>query len=180
MLERIIIAGAGGQGIILLGKLIARVAAGRVPHVTFFPAYGAEVRGGASHCEVILSAREIASPCAERADILILMNQHGATEVLNRLAPSGLALINSSLCHVAARPGQTLIAIPASALADKAGNPRAANLVMLGAFLRHKPLFKTTDLEQAIRKNFAGAGQAELLAVNLRALHAGLDYAERG
>ncbi len=173
MLERVIIAGAGGQGVILLGKLIARMAVGKVPHVTFFPAYGAEVRGGTAHCEVILSSREIASPCAEQADILILMNQHGAQEMVHRLAPGGLALVNSSLCRVAVRPGQTLADLPASNLADQAGSPRSANLVMLGALLRRKSWFTDREVEQAIRDSFAGA----VLDVNLRALQAGLAHA---
>ncbi len=177
MLERIIIAGAGGQGVILLGKLVARMAVGKVPHATFFPAYGAEVRGGVAHCEVILSSREIASPCAEQADVIVLMNQHGAQEMLQRLAPDGLALVNSSLCRVSARPGQTLVNLPASTLADQTGSPRSANMIMLGALLRRKPLFPVKDVEQAVRANFSGAGQAGLLAINLRALQAGLTYA---
>ncbi|MCG2661765.1 MAG: 2-oxoacid:acceptor oxidoreductase family protein, partial [Kiritimatiellae bacterium] len=68
MHERILIAGSGGQGVVSLGKLLARLAAETIQHVTFFPAYGAEVRGGTSNCQVILSANEIAAPIAEMFD----------------------------------------------------------------------------------------------------------------
>ena len=173
MLERIIIAGAGGQGIILLGKLIARIAALKTPYVTFFPAYGVEVRGGSAHCEVIFSSREIASPCAEQTDTLILMNQHGAQEMVNRLTSDGLALVNSSLCQVTVRPGQTMISLPATAMADQAGSIRSANLVMLGALLRHKPWFTVAEAEQIIGDWFSGP----VKDVNLRALQAGQAHA---
>ena len=173
MLERIIIAGAGGQGVILLGKLIAHMATAKTPHVTFFPAYGTEVRGGSAHCEVIVSSNEIASPCAEQADILILMNQHGAQEMVNRLTSDGLALVNSSLCQVTVRPGQTMISLPATAMADQAGSIRSANLVMLGALLRHKPWFTVAEAEQIIGDWFSGPA----MDVNLRALQAGQAHA---
>ena len=178
MLERIIISGAGGQGVILLGKLIARVAVAKnMPHVTFFPAYGAEVRGCAAQCEVIMSAHEIASPCAEQADTLILMNRHGAADFMRRLAPGGLALINSSLCRIMPRPDSKLCVVqaPASELADKVGNPRAANMVMLGLLLRRKPFFEVEIVETAIRGVLAES-HADLLKINLKAFHAGLDF----
>ena len=93
MLERVLIAGSGGQGVVLIGRIVATVALPRVPHITFFPSYGAEVRGGTSHCQVVLSSDEISSPLSERFDSLILMNQascdHICTSrsscVLNRL-----------------------------------------------------------------------------------------------
>ncbi len=176
MLEHIIIAGAGGQGVILLGKLIARAALAKIPYITFFPAYGAEVRGGASYCEVIFADQEIASPCAERAENLILMNQLGAEEVLSKLTPNGLVLTNSCLCKITPLPGQTLAEIPASLLADQAGNPRVANLIMLGALLRRKPLFAYSDLEKVICENFAGPKHADMLKVNLQALRMGMEH----
>ncbi|MCA1808116.1 MAG: 2-oxoacid:acceptor oxidoreductase family protein [Kiritimatiellia bacterium] len=172
MLERIIIAGAGGQGSVLLGKLMALTAMDIFPHITFFPAYGAEVRGGASHCQVVMSSTEIASPCAEQADALILMNQHDAAGFVAQLAPKGLAVVNSSLCHIRQVPrGRRLVSIPASAMADQLGSPRSANIVMLGALLRHKPLFSMAAAEQTIRKLPSGA--PGMLEINLRALQAG-------
>ncbi|MFA7160272.1 MAG: 2-oxoacid:acceptor oxidoreductase family protein, partial [Kiritimatiellia bacterium] len=78
MLERILIGGTGGQGIVTVGKLLARAAIDAYPFVTFFPSYGAEVRGGTSSCQVILSTAEISSPLSERFDTVLAMNQQSA------------------------------------------------------------------------------------------------------
>ena len=104
-LTRIVMAGAGGQGIIFLGKLLANAAVDAIPHVTYFPSYGAEVRGGNSHCQVILSPDEISSPVAEEFEAMILMNQQSVDKFLPCLEGKGLAVINSSLCNPGGKPG---------------------------------------------------------------------------
>ena len=75
MVEKIIIAGSGGQGIMLLGKVTAQAGLRKGYHVSWFPTYGAEVRGGAAHCMVIISSDEIPSPYINKADTLIIMNE---------------------------------------------------------------------------------------------------------
>ncbi|MBI2442247.1 MAG: 2-oxoacid:acceptor oxidoreductase family protein [Lentisphaerae bacterium] len=171
MHERILIAGSGGQGIVSLGKLLAGLAAETIPHVTFFPAYGAEVRGGTSNCQVILSANEIAAPIAEIFDSILVMNQQSAERFLKALDQDGLAIINQSLCNVPA-PERHLL-IPATEIADRLGSIKAANLVMLGAWLAHKPLIAPTAVENAIASHFHGAAPA-LATINIKAFRAGL------
>ncbi len=171
MLERILIAGSGGQGIILLGKLLARLAMDAVPHVTFFPSYGAEVRGGTSNCQVILSSEEIASPLAEEFDSLLVMNQQSAARFLPGLTRAGTAVINASLCRLPR--DKRFASIRATEIADRLGNVRAANFVMLGAWLARKPLIPRKAVEQIIRESFGGA-KPEVVALNLKALQAGL------
>ncbi len=171
MHERILIAGSGGQGVISLGKLLALLAVDSVPHVTFFPAYGAEVRGGTSNCQVILSAREIASPVAEEFDSVMIMNQLSSDRFLGQLRKQGVGVLDSSLCLVPADP--RLIAVPATETADRLGSAKAANFAMLGAWLKCKPLIKPEAVEQAIPDLFPGA-KPELLAINLKAFRAGL------
>ena len=97
MTEKIIIAGSGGQGVMLLGKILAETAMQENKFVTWLPAYGAEVRGGTSHCMVIISDKEIGSPYVDKADTLIIMNQPSLERFKERRAPQGLLLINSSL-----------------------------------------------------------------------------------
>ena len=94
MLERIFIAGSGGQGVLTTGKLLASVAVDHVDHLTFFPSYGAEVRGGTSNCQVVFSSNEIASPVSEEFDTLIIMNQESANVFLDRQTPDALVLLN--------------------------------------------------------------------------------------
>ncbi|MBU4198392.1 MAG: 2-oxoacid:acceptor oxidoreductase family protein [Verrucomicrobia bacterium] len=173
MLERILIAGSGGQGILLIGKMLAQLAIGKVPYLTFFPSYGAEVRGGTSNCQVILSSHEIASPLAEEFDSLMIMNQQSAPRFLPGLSPTGLAVINQSLCRLA--HDKRFIMIRATDIADHLGNARAANFVMLGAWLAHKPLIPVPDVEQWIAESFTGAKPA-VIEANLKAFQAGLKH----
>ncbi len=171
-LERILIAGSGGQGIIVLGKLIAVSALKTVPHITCFPNYGAEVRGGASNSQVVLSSREIGAPIADRFETLILMDQDSVDQYIRGLAPGGLALVNRSLCRVKAAP--SILPLDASAEAEKMGDARVANLIMLGAWLAYKPILQTDQVEDAIRRMFGGKALT-LVELNLRALRRGLE-----
>jgi 2-oxoglutarate ferredoxin oxidoreductase subunit gamma len=171
MNERILIAGSGGQGIISLGKLMALAAMETIEHVTFFPAYGAEVRGGTSNCQIILSSKYIASPLAEEFDCLLAMNQQSAERFLPALVENGIAVINSSLCSIARR--DNFIMIDASRIAEEAGNVKVANIVMLGAMLAKKPIIETRYMEEAIRNVFKDAAPA-ILTTNITAFHEGL------
>ncbi len=174
MLERLLIAGSGGQGIILLGKLLARLAVDTAPHVTFFPSYGAEVRGGTSNCQVIISDDEIASPLAEEFDSILVLNPQSAARFLPSLAPDGLAVINASLCALPDDPRFRWV--KATEIADRIGSVRAANFVMLGVWFRHKPLAPPAAVEKLIGDSFAGA-KAAIADLNLKAFRAGLDQA---
>jgi len=171
MRERTLVAGAGGQGAILIGRLLATVAVDTMPHVTFFPAYGAEVRGGTSNCHVILSSEEIASPVSEEFDAMLIMNQPSAEKFLPRLAVNGLAIINSSMCKTALRPGT--VEVKATDLANKIGDTRVANFVMLGAYVASKQLLTTSDIEKGIRKLLSGKPRS-LIDLDIRALRTGL------
>ena len=171
MLERILIAGSGGQGILLIGKMLAQLAVEKVPYLTFFQSYGAEVRGGTSNCQIIFSSHEIASPRAEEFDSLIIMNQQSAPRFLPGLTPTGLAIINQSLCRLA--HDKRFVMVRATDMADHLGNVRAANFVMLGAWLARKPLIPVAEVEQRIAKSFAGT-RPEVIEANIKALHAGL------
>lgn len=172
MHERILIAGSGGQGIIFAGKLLGQVALDTIPFITFFPSYGAEIRGGTCHSQVILSSDEIASPIAETFDSVIIMNQQSADRFLGQLDEHGLAIINESLCNVG--KDKRYVYIRATEIADQAGDPKATNLVMLGAFLAHKPLIPSKAVEKVLAMSLTGKKKA-LLDVNIKAFHIGLE-----
>ncbi len=171
MLERILMGGSGGQGVVSLGKLVARVAAKTIRHVTFFPAYGAEVRGGISNCQVILSDEEIAAPLAETFDSLLLFNQQSVDHFLPALERDGVAVVNRSIGRAAADP--RIAPIPATEWAAELGDARAANFVMLGAWLARKPVVAPAAVEGALASHFPGASPA-LIEANLQALRRGL------
>ena len=172
MLERILIGGSGGQGIISMGKFISAVALNHVPHVTFFPSYGIEVRGGTSNCQIVLSSHEIASPVTEQLDTLIVMNQQALDRFADQLTDGGLLLINASLCEAVERNGA--VAVKATDMADELGDTRVANSIMIGAYLARRPVLPVDAVEQEIRRVLAGKDDA-LIDLNRRAFHAGLE-----
>ena len=169
--ERILMAGAGGQGVILLGKLLATIALDHVRHVTFLPSYGAEVRGGTSNCQIILAGEPIASPAAERFDSVLVMNQASTDRFLRRLAPRGLAIVNRSMSTVP--PASRAVQIRATEVADKRGDTRAANFVMLGAWVARRQVLPIDSVQAGIR-SFLADRSPGFLDVNIRAFTAGL------
>jgi 2-oxoglutarate ferredoxin oxidoreductase subunit gamma len=171
MLERLLIAGEGGQGVILIGRILASVAVKTIEHVTFFPAYGAEVRGGTSNCHVIMSSAEIASPLADRFDSMIIMNQESANKFLPDRGKNCLTVFNSSLCAVP--KGNSVLAISATELANELGNTCTANFIMLGAYLKRRPVVLPADVEKATMNMLSGKNQA-LVDLNIQAFRVGL------
>lgn len=171
MLERLLVSGSGGQGILLAGKLLAGVAVNDVPHITFFPSYGAEVRGGTSNCQVIFSSTPIASPVSKALDSMIVMNQASLDTFLPRLDDGGLLLLNTSLC--VPPPGSDAVTVNATELADRLGNTRAANMVMLGAYLARKPVVPAERAEKEARQMLSAKNPA-MVDVNIEAFRLGL------
>ncbi|GAF80132.1 unnamed protein product, partial [marine sediment metagenome] len=130
--EGVIIAGFGGQGIVLSGKLLAQSAMNDGREVTFIPAYGAEVRGGTSNCTVIISDEPIACPIISNPDSLIAMNGASFDKFSPRLKKAGLIVYNSSLIDdVSGLDGSIKVtAVPADEIAVELGNRKIANMVM--------------------------------------------------
>ncbi|MCX7590635.1 MAG: 2-oxoacid:acceptor oxidoreductase family protein [Kiritimatiellae bacterium] len=172
MRERLLIAGAGGQGTLLIGKLLAGVALKTIPNVTFFPSYGIEVRGGTSSCQVVLSSEEIASPICESFDSMILMNKASLIR-FSQLGGDGCLRI------VGIPPVESIrlagaIHIPALQIADKLGSTRVANFVLLGVYLARKPVVPVVDIEEELARMMKDK-TPEFFELNLRAFHAGLN-----
>jgi len=130
------------------------------------------VRGGTSHCQVILSSEEIASPVSERFDSMIILNGASAERFIPRAEEQTLILLNRSMCDVPA--GFTGFTVDATREAGRLGSPRAANFVMLGAFLREKEVVPVSRVEREIERFFLSKGKG-LADLNVRALHLGLD-----
>lgn len=171
MVERVLMAGSGGQGIILTGRLLATVAMKEILNVTFFPSYGAEVRGGTSNCQVVLSTEEIASPVSERFDSMIIMNQASAERYQPQMVGDCLVIANCSLCK--ARDIPSAVSIDATDLANRLGDTRAANFIMLGAYMARKQMVSTAAVEEGIGQ-FLRSKSAALIDLNIRAFRAGL------
>ncbi len=176
--ERVIFSGTGGQGLMFIGKLFAQTAMEFYPHVTFMPSYGAEVRGGTSHCRVVLSGEEIASPVVEIADSIVVMNQPSLDRFLPALQPGGRVVYNASMVQAPDMAGGAAIGPPATEWALAMGDIRVANVVMLGAYVRLVGIFPFETADRAIA-DFSAAKGPDAQALNRQALKRGWDAADR-
>ncbi len=172
MTERIIIAGSGGQGIMLLGKIMAMAAMQENKFVTWLPSYGAEVRGGTAHCMVTISDAEIGSPYIDKADSLIIMNKPSLDKFRCRLKNKGLLIVNNSLCQVAKNGNARIKSHQFSAIAMNLGNIRVANMVALGYFVSQKKTIALKSVLQAMA-DFAPPDKKDLIEINKKALEKG-------
>jgi len=172
MTERVIIAGSGGQGIMLLGKVLAEGALLENKFVTWLPAYGPEVRGGAAHCMVTISDAEIGSPHIYKADTLIAMNQMSLDKFKNRLKNTGLMLVNTSLTKPDHNIKAKTVTGKFTDIAIDLGNIKVANMVALGSCLAMKKVVSIENILRVIKK-MAPKDKPELLKVNIEALNKG-------
>lgn len=178
MYEGIFFAGFGGQGIILAGKIVCLAAMGEGKHVSHIPSYGAEMRGGTANCSVIVSDEEIASPLVPRPSICIVMNKPSLLKFQSIVKPGGLLLWNESLIDV--KPSRTdvvSIAVQANEVAETAGSYKSANMVMLGALLKHKPDVVSMNAILGALGEAVSARHRELNEVNRKALAGGYERA---
>lgn len=177
--EGVIIAGFGGQGIILAGKLLAQTAMEAGKEVTFMPSYGAEMRGGTSNCTITIADEPIASPVVSRSDSLIIMSKASLTKFAPRLKEGGLLVMNSSSIDSEPSVGETakVVAIPADDIAGEIGNPKAANMVMLGAYLGKKGLFGT-EIAAGCLTEVLARRHHKTLPINTEALRRGSEFAK--
>jgi 2-oxoglutarate ferredoxin oxidoreductase subunit gamma len=173
MIERIIIAGSGGQGVMLLGKVLAQTAMLEGKQVTWFPAYGPEVRGGTSHCMVAISDQEIGSPYITVADTLIILNDPSLERFKSKLKAGGLLILNSSLAKIDKDTKIKVLQFPFTDLAIKLGNIKVANMVALGCFAAAKKIIKVKNILEVF-KSIAPVGNLKILEVNQQALEEGL------
>lgn len=174
MTEHILIAGAGGQGIMLLGKIIAEAAMREDKFVTWFPSYGAEVRGGAAYCMVVVSDDEIGSPYVNKADTIIAMNRPSLDKFAGRLTNNGVLIVNSSLAGQTEGRKKNFFRFPFSDIAVKLGNIRVANMVALGVFIARKNIISAQTVIKTI-KEIAPSDKKALVEINLKALKEGLN-----
>jgi 2-oxoglutarate ferredoxin oxidoreductase subunit gamma len=179
MKESIICSGFGGQGIMILGKLIAYSAMNHGLNVTWMPSYGAEVRGGTAHCMIVFSDKEVASPIITECTAAIIMNKPSLDKFLKSLKPNkiypkfkSLLIVNSSLEHRdILKKDVDIIPIPMTEIAHELGNVRAANMVALGAYSKKRGIFKRTDIEKGI--SIAFAGNKDIININIKAFDKG-------
>lgn len=174
MENRFIVAGFGGQGVMMIGQLICYAALDYGKEALFLPHYGPEQRGGTANCSVCISNEPIGSPVVKKIDVLIAMNDPSLVKFENRVRPGGAILLNSSLCKKAVtRPDVEVIEVPADEVAEEIGSKKVANIVMLAAYAKKSGLFSEDEITKTICKKLGK--KQEYLEMNKAAVNRGMN-----
>lgn len=172
--SNVILAGFGGQGVLLAGKILAYAAMDDQLEVSWLPSYGPEMRGGTANVTVCISERMIGSPLVTRPKSLIAMNRPSLDKFGPKVTPGGLILINQSLVDADIdRQDCTIVKIDSLKLARDVGSEKAATMIMLGAWMGLTRMVSTSAMQQALEDHFHGE-RASWLDVNLRAFASGM------
>jgi 2-oxoglutarate ferredoxin oxidoreductase subunit gamma len=176
MLIKTIFSGFGGQGVIMMGYLLATAGMYEEKNVTCLPSYGAEVRGGTANCTVVVSSEEIASPVASEPEFAVLMNNPSLFHFQNQVQSGGTIFLNSSM--IEARPIRgdlEIVEIPLNDLAKQLQGTKALNVIMLGAFIKRSGLVSLETMVRVLKDTFANRSQG-IFKLNKAALQLGFDY----
>ncbi|MFC1823779.1 2-oxoacid:acceptor oxidoreductase family protein [Thermodesulfobacteriota bacterium] len=180
MIFRTIFAGFGGQGVLMMGYVLAVAVMRDGKHVTYFPSYGAEVRGGTANCTVVVSDEEIASPVASSPDFAIVMNKPSLAKYQGIIRSGGYMIINSSLIDTDPdRDDIEVVKIPANDIALELGSDRTVNMIMLGAFVAKTQITTPDALMNGLMEIVKGK-KTGIMKLNRQGLDRGAAYALKG
>ena len=169
--NRMFFAGSGGQGILLMGQMVSLAAMYEEKSTTFFPSYGPEMRGGTANCTVVVSDKPVSCPIIYESDIVVAMNLPSMLKFEPTLKPGGIMFLNKSIIHQAPkRDDITIYEVPANDIAIELGNPRVANMVMLGSFTRKTGVIGADTIERCILGVF-GIKSEQLGELNIKAFN---------
>jgi len=177
MHESVIMAGFGGQGILLMGQLLCWAGMQEGLGVTWMPSYGPEMRGGTANCTVMLSSERIGSPVTRHPSSLVAMNRASLDKFEDAVKPGGLLVINSSLVERdLKRSDIKVFRVPANKIAEETGTLQVANMAALGAYVGAKGIVSLESVMAGLRRMIP-EHRKELLAVNETALRQGAGVA---
>jgi 2-oxoglutarate ferredoxin oxidoreductase subunit gamma len=170
----VIMAGFGGQGILMIGNLLAVAGIKQDLRVTFFPSYGVEMRGGTANCTVTLADREIGSPVTSRPIGVIAMNEPSVTKFGPRIRSGGYLVLNASLVSDAVSTPEEIetLRLPCNEMALELGDARLASMIALGAYVERTGIVTTASLAAALSEVLPERAK-KLLPLNLQAIEAG-------
>jgi 2-oxoglutarate ferredoxin oxidoreductase subunit gamma len=172
----VVMAGFGGQGVMLMGQLLTYAGMLENKQVSWMPSYGPEMRGGTANCTVVLSDQEVGSPVVTNPDVVIAMNLPSMDKFEKLLVPGGTLIYNSTLINRApVRKDIRVIAVPANEVAQELGNVRVANMVTLGAFVEATGAVADDSIAAALKKALP-AHRQDLLPLNMQAIEKGKGF----
>ena len=176
MEKNFIIAGFGGQGVLLAGEVLANAFMLAGKNVTWYPSYGAEMRGGTVNCEIVMSDEEVSEVNKSDADFIIALNQASFDKFLSKIKKGGMMIANSTLVkEIKTRTDINYLFAPITKLAEELGNVKMANILALGILAKAGKIVSLDALNQAL-DNVIPPHRKNLLPLNLKALKIGYEY----
>ena len=176
MERNFIIAGFGGQGVLLAGEVLANAFMLLGKHVTWYPSYGAEMRGGTVNCEIVVSDEEVSEVNKADTDYVVALNQASFDKFLNKIKKGGMIIANSTLVkEIKSRADINYLFAPITKLAEEVGNIKMANILALGLVAKASKLVNLEVLEKAL-DNVIPPHRKNLLPLNIQALKIGYEY----
>jgi 2-oxoglutarate ferredoxin oxidoreductase subunit gamma len=176
MYQGIKISGFGGQGVISAGYLLAQAGMMEGKEVSFFPAYGAEMRGGTANCSVVVASDQVSTPIVTTPDTAIVLNEPSLAKFEPTVKPGGLLIVNSSLVN--SKPTRTdikVLYVPCNEIASELGNPKIMNMVAMGAFAAATGAITVEGIANALPKVYKKL-KPEVIELNVKALRRGAEY----
>lgn len=166
-----ILAGFGGQGILLAGTVLANAFMLQGKNVTWYPCYGAEMRGGTVNCEIVVSDEEVSSVHKQDTDFALVLNQQSFDRFVHRVKSGGTIVSNSTLVSDS-RPRSDInyVFAPMTEIANKLGSSKVTNIVSLGVLASASEIVSKEFLERAVEK-VLGEKKKDLLPLNIKALN---------
>ncbi|MCF8242339.1 MAG: 2-oxoacid:acceptor oxidoreductase family protein [Melioribacteraceae bacterium] len=178
MNEEIIIAGFGGQGVLSMGMILCYAGMIENKEVSWMPSYGPEMRGGTANCITIVSDSKISSPIISKFDTVIALNQPSVDKFEKAVNPGGLFIYDSTnIINPPTREDIEIFGIDASNEAARMDNTKVMNMIMLGAFLKKKPIIETHNIIEGLKKVLPERYH-HLLPLNEKALNRGMEMIE--
>ena len=175
MTNQILIAGFGGQGVLFAGKYLAYKGLMENKQISWLPSYGPEMRGGTANCSVVLSTERVGSPVFARPSELIALNLPSLLKFQDDVQAGGIIFVNSSVIEEkVSRQDVTTYYVPCSEIAEKVGNSKASNMVMLGAYVAATKVVKPETVVEIIKEMFTGA-KAKFVPANIAAFEGGME-----
>jgi len=170
-------AGFGGQGILTLGLFLSQIGMRGGHHVSWFPAYGPEMRGGTANCSVNLATNRIGTPLVDHPNVLVVMNQPSLDAFEKDVIDGGTIIVDSTIVEGSPDTDRlNVVMIPASEIADEVGTPKVANVVILGALVAATDAFTPEFCESTLR---AVIKKKSLIDMNMEAFRRGYDFVKK-
>ena len=175
----ILFAGAGGQGVLTSGEIIAGIGIAKGLKATWSPEYGSAMRGGDANCTVKLTDGDmIYNPAREEPDIALAMNESSYNKFLNIIKPGGVVIVNSDMIDASKnmRDDIKVVNVPCLTLAAEINHPKGANIIMTGAIIKESGLFTEEEGLNAMNENFRKAGKERFEEANTKAFEIGYNF----